>query len=109
MFCCSRCDWRSLAEDPELDLVDVGTSNDVHAEMSIAMLAGGKHVACEKPLAGTLPDARSMRDAAIKNPKLKTFVWFNYRRCPAIALAWDKFTSALISRPAGLTVAGWRR
>ncbi len=82
-------DWRTLAEDAELDLIDVGTSNDVHAEMSIAMLEAGKHVACEKPLAATLPDARAMRDAALQKPKLKTFVWFNYRRCPALALAWQ--------------------
>jgi len=82
-------DWRSLVDDPELDLVDVATSNDVHAEMSIAMLEGGKHVACEKPLAGTLEDARAMREAARKHPRQKTFVWFNYRRCPALALAWQ--------------------
>ncbi|MFO1009197.1 MAG: Gfo/Idh/MocA family oxidoreductase [Planctomycetota bacterium] len=79
-------DWRSLARDPEVHLVDVGTSNDAHAEQSIAMLEAKKHVACEKPLAGTLDDARAMRDAA-KRAKTKTFVWFNYRRCPAVALA----------------------
>ena len=79
-------DWRSIARDPAVHLVDVGTSNDVHAEQSIAMLEAKKHVACEKPLAGTLADARAMRDAA-RNSKAKTFVWFNYRRCPAIALA----------------------
>lgn len=79
-------DWRSLARNPEIDLVDIGTPNDVHAEQSIAMLEAGKHVACEKPLAGTLADARSMRDAARKRKKVKTFVWFNYRRCPAVAL-----------------------
>jgi predicted dehydrogenase len=83
-------DWRELARDPELDLVDVGTPNDVHAEQSLAMLEAGKHVACEKPLAGTLSDARAMRDGARKaGPRAKTFVWFNYRRAPAIALAWQ--------------------
>jgi len=89
----STTDWRSLARDPEVELVDVATPNDVHAEPSIAMLEAGKHVACEKPLAGTLGDARMMRDAALKAAKKrggpKTFVWFNYRRCPAIALAWQ--------------------
>ena len=91
-------DWRSLAEDPELDLIDIGTSNDVHAEMSIAMIEGGKHVACEKPLAGTLPDARAMRDAAIKHPKQRTFVWFNYRRCPALALAYQLIREGRLGR-----------
>ena len=78
--------WRKVAADPEIELVDVGTPNDVHAEQSIAMLEAGKHVACEKPLAGNLTDARAMRDAARKRKRLSTFVWFNYRRCPAVAL-----------------------
>ncbi|MBK8179569.1 MAG: Gfo/Idh/MocA family oxidoreductase [Planctomycetes bacterium] len=83
-------DWRELARDPEIDLVDVGTPNDVHREQALAMLEAGKHVACEKPLAGTLDDARAMRDAARKAGKrARTFVWFNYRRAPAVALAWQ--------------------
>lgn len=79
-------DWRSVAADQEIELVDVATPNDLHREMSVAMLEAGKHVICEKPLAGTLEDARAMRDAAAR-AQAKTFVWFNYRRCPAIALA----------------------
>src|SRR5688500_1983664 len=80
-------DWRLLTQDPEIELVDVATPNHVHAEPAIAMLEAGKHVACEKPLAGTLADARAMRDAA-RRARGKTFVWFNYRRCPAVGLAW---------------------
>jgi predicted dehydrogenase len=91
-------DWHSLGDDPELDLVDIGTPNDVHAEQSIAMLQAGKHVACEKPLAGTLADARAMRDAAAQNPRQKTFVWFNYRRCPALALAWQLVREGRLGR-----------
>jgi predicted dehydrogenase len=57
--------------------------------VSIAALEAGRHVACEKPLAGTLADARAMRDAAAKAARrgVRTFVWFNYRRCPAVAFA----------------------
>lgn len=103
-------DWRTIAEDPEVDLVDVSTPNDVHAEPSIAMLEAGKHVACEKPLAGTLADARRMRDAAAKAARArsakhgrerggpKTFVWFNYRRCPALALAWQLVREGKLGR-----------
>ena len=83
-------DWRELAKDPSIDLVDIGTPNDVHAEQALTMLAARKHVACEKPLAGTLEHARLMRNAARSaGSKVKTFVWFNYRRAPAIALAWQ--------------------
>src|SRR5215212_8893223 len=79
--------WREAVEDDAIGLVDVGTPNHLHAEMSIAALEAGKHVACEKPLAGTLADARQMRDAAKKAKKSQTFVWYNYRRVPAVALA----------------------
>jgi len=54
-------------------------------------------VACEKPLAGTLADARKMRDAARK-AKGKTFVWYNYRRVPAVALAHQFVKEGKIGR-----------
>ena len=80
-------DWKSAVHDPAIDLVDVTTPNNKHKEFVLAALAAGKHVACEKPLAATLSDAREMRDAAIaaKAKGVKTFVWYNYRRVPAIA------------------------
>ena len=79
--------WKDVLKDPEIDLVDISTPNNNHAELALAALAAGKHVACEKPLAGTLRDARAMRNAAVKSRRSKTFVWYNYRRCPAVALA----------------------
>ncbi|MCS7304986.1 MAG: Gfo/Idh/MocA family oxidoreductase [Thermoguttaceae bacterium] len=79
-------DWQAVVRSPEIGLVDVVTPNYMHAPVAIAALEAGKHVACEKPLAGTLADARAMAEAARKAPG-KTFVWFNYRRCPAVALA----------------------
>ncbi len=95
----STTDWRSIAEDPAVDLVDVATPNEAHKDASIAMIESGKHVACEKPLAGTLDDARAMRDAAAKAKKrVQTFVWFNYRRCPAIGLAWQLMREKKLGR-----------
>ena len=41
--------WRTAVTHPEVDLVDVATPNDLHAEQAIAALEAGKHVACEKP------------------------------------------------------------
>lgn len=79
--------WQEVVKSPDIDLVDIGTPNYLHADQALAALTAGKHVACEKPLAGTLKDARAMRHAAAKSRKCKTFVWFNYRRCPAVALA----------------------
>jgi len=82
-------DWTSILEGDQVDLVDIATPNHLHAEMSIAALAAGRHVACEKPLAATLDQARAMRDAARAALRrgVRTFVWFNYRRCPAVAFA----------------------
>ena len=80
-------DWRSICENPEIGLVDVGTPNHVHREQAVAALEAGKHVACEKPLAGTLEDAKAMAAAAAERPGQKTFCWYNYRRCPAVAYA----------------------
>lgn len=79
--------WKDVVKDPNIHLVDVSTPNYMHAEQAIAALAAGKHVACEKPLAGTLRDARAMKNAAARASKCRTFVWYNYRRCPAVALA----------------------
>lgn len=79
-------DWKAVVANPEIDLVDVTTPNNAHAENSIAALEAGKHVACEKPLANTLDSARQMVAAAEKSSG-KTFVWYNYRRCPAVAFA----------------------
>jgi len=90
--------WQDLIGDHEIDLVDVATPNDLHAEPSIAVLEAGKHVVCEKPLAGTLKDARAMRDAAKKAKRSKTFVWYNYRRCPAVALAHQLVQEKRIGR-----------
>ncbi len=90
--------WQDLAEDEDIDLVDIATPNDLHAEPALALLAARKAVACEKPLAGTLADARAMRDAARKAKGVKTFVWYNYRRCPAVALAHQLVKEGRIGR-----------
>ena len=91
-------DWKAAISDPEIGLVDIGTPNNMHAEMTIAALEAGKHVACEKPLAGNFAEARMMRDAARKAKKCKTFVWYNYRRVPAIALAYQFVKEGKIGR-----------
>ena len=90
-------DWRSVVTSDEIGLVDIGTPNNVHAEQAIAALDAGKHVACEKPLAGTLNDARAMV-AAAAGASGTTSVWFNYRRVPAVALAHRLVAAGRIGR-----------
>ena len=79
-------DWKGLLRNDEIDLVDIATPNHLHLPMAAAALKAGKAVACEKPLAGTLKDARQMAELARKT-RARTFVWYNYRRCPAVATA----------------------
>jgi predicted dehydrogenase len=93
----SSTDWKRAFVDPEIGLIDVSPPNNMHLEMSVAALEAGKHVACEKPLAGTLSEARQMRDAARK-AKGKTFVWYSYRRTPAVALAYQLVKAGKIGR-----------
>ena len=94
-------DWRAMVQDPQVDLVDIGTPNHVHRDQAIAALEAGKHVACEKPLAHTLDAAREMRDAARRAAEAsgaRTFVWYNYRRCPALALAHEMVQQGRLGR-----------
>lgn len=91
-------DWRAAVADPAIDLVDVALPNDLHVETSLAALAAGKHVACEKPLAKDLDGARALRDAARGAKRLRTFVWHNYRRCPAVGLAYRLLREGRLGR-----------
>ncbi|GHD00508.1 oxidoreductase [Streptomyces violarus] len=82
-------DWRALVERDDIDLVDICTPGDSHAEIALAALAAGKHVLCEKPLANTVEEAASMvraAEAAYARGQV-AMVGFNYRRVPAAALA----------------------
>ena len=82
-------DWRRLVERDDIDLVDVCTPGDSHAEIAIAALQAGKHVLCEKPLANTVAEAESMAAAAeaAREQGVFAMVGFTYRRVPAIGLA----------------------
>src|SRR6202453_2264447 len=59
-------DWRALIARDDVQLVDVCTPGDLHAEIAIAALEAGKHVLCEKPLANTLEEASAMAAAAAR-------------------------------------------
>ncbi|TNC47524.1 Gfo/Idh/MocA family protein, partial [Mumia zhuanghuii] len=57
-------DWRALIARDDIDLVDICTPGNTHAEIAVAALRAGKHVLCEKPLANTVEEAELMADAA---------------------------------------------
>lgn len=78
-------DWRKLVERKDIDLIDIASPNDTHAEVAIAAAAVGKMVMCEKPLGRNAAEAKSMV-AAVESAKVPNMVWYNYRRVPAVVL-----------------------
>lgn len=85
----SATDWREVVTRDDIDLIDICTPGDTHAEIAIAALEAGKHVLCEKPLANTVEEAEEMTAAAEKARAngVRSMVGFTYRRVPAIGLA----------------------
>jgi predicted dehydrogenase len=85
----SETDWRRVLERPDIDVVDICTPGNTHAEIAVAALDAGKHVLCEKPLANTAAEAEAMVAAAdrARAHGVRSMVGFNYRRVPAVALA----------------------
>lgn len=79
-------DWHDIINNPDIQVVDICTPNNAHAEIAIAAANAGKHIICEKPLAITTEQAKEMYLAAEKN-QIRTMVAFNYRKTPAIQLA----------------------
>src|SRR3954469_24612982 len=87
----SGTDWRALVAREDIDLIDICTPGDTHAEIALAALAAGKHVLCEKPLANSVDEARAMVTAAAtaRSSGVLAMCGYNYRRVPAVALMRD--------------------
>ncbi len=82
-------DWRDLVVRDDVDLVDIASPGDTHAEIAIAALEAGKHVLCEKPLANTVAEAEAMAAAAERAAArgVRAMVGFSFRRVPALSFA----------------------
>ena len=52
-FASAETDWRKLIDDKDVDLIDIASPNDTHAEIAVAAAKAGKMVMCEKPLGRT--------------------------------------------------------
>jgi predicted dehydrogenase len=73
-------DWRELID--KVDAVIVASANDSHEEFTLAALAAGKHVLCEKPLAMNAAAAVRMV-AAADRADVTTMTPFTYGWMPA--------------------------
>jgi predicted dehydrogenase len=79
-------DWRKLVARPDIDLVDIASPNNTHAEIAIAAAGAGKMVLCEKPLSLNAAESERMVEA-VEKAGVPNMVWYNYRRVPAVVLA----------------------
>lgn len=79
-------DWRKVIENPEIDIIDVSTPGNTHAEIAIAAAKAGKAVFCEKPIGNTLAEAEEMLKA-VQEAGVPHAVFHNYRKAPAVGLA----------------------
>ena len=86
-------DVRDILSDPEVAVVWITTPHDSHASLAAGALEAGKHVFVEKPVALTMDDCMSVRQAVRRSGRLLT-VGFNRRFAPASSLVREHFSSA---------------
>lgn len=96
-------DWRAVIADPDIGVVSVCLPNFLHTEVTLAALAAGKHVLCEKPLALSADQARPVRDAARAADCVSGTV-FNYRRIPALADMRARIGAGVLGDPVQISV-----
>lgn len=95
--------WQDVIARDDIDIVDICTPNNSHAEIAIAAAKAGKHILCEKPLAMNAPEAKAMLDA-VEAARVTHMVAFNYRQSPAVIFAKHLIDSGRIGEI--LTVRG---
>jgi predicted dehydrogenase len=79
-------DWRKLVERKDIDVIDICTPNNTHAEIATAAAKAGKMILCEKPLAMNGPEGLKMVEV-VEKARVPNMVWYNYRRIPAVTFA----------------------
>src|ERR671920_11624 len=98
--------WEAVAEDPSIDAVSIVVGNALHRPIAEALVAAGKHVLCEKPLAGSMEDARAMVELE-SHGKAVTAVGYCYRRSPAIAAIRDHIRNGELGELTTLHARYW--
>ena len=90
-------DYRTLLDDPEIDLVDICTPNNTHYEIFQAALAAGKHIYLEKPLALNLDQARQMLELSRSSDRVIQIA-FNFRFIPAVMKAKELIDKGFVGK-----------
>lgn len=99
----AHADLDALLADDSIDVVHVCTPNATHAEIARKVIAAGKHVVCEKPLATTVSDAVDLAERA-DAAGISTAIPFVYRYHPMVREARARIARGDLGRL--LTVRG---
>jgi predicted dehydrogenase len=87
-----------LQNHPDIDVVDIITDVDTHAEFVALSAKYGKNVICQKPMAATLSSARNMVKIC-KEAGVKYYVHENYRWQPQFRRVKEIIDSGVIGKP----------
>jgi predicted dehydrogenase len=87
--------WEEMIKDPDVQVFDNVTPDNLHEQPCIDAAKAGKHVICEKPMAIGRQAAKNMLDAVVA-ANVKHAVCFNYRFIPAVRLAYDLINKGAI-------------
>jgi predicted dehydrogenase len=90
--------WEAVAAADDVDVVSVVVANPLHRRIVEGLLAAGKHVLCEKPMAPTVEDAEAMVAAAGASD-CETGIGFVFRRSPAIGAIREQLASGAMGQP----------
>ncbi len=96
-----------LAQEADLDILDIATPPCDHAEIAVAALARGLHVLCEKPLATSTEEARQMLTAAEKAKRV-LFPCHNYKHAPVVKVIQDAIDSGRLGEITSVTLQTFR-
>lgn len=87
--------YEDLLEDPEIEAIVVASPTPLHADMSEAAAAAGKHVFCEKPVSLKLERTQQVNEA-IRKAGVKMQVGFHRRFDPDYRVAQEKISAGHI-------------
>ena len=76
-------DWQEVIANPDVQIVNIATPNNLHVEIVKAAAEAGKHIFCEKPV-GRTPEETAKIEALAREAGVLTFVGFNYRWTPLV-------------------------
>lgn len=92
-------DYQQALADPDVDAVDICLPHALHAPVAIAAAAAGKHILCEKPIAGSLEEADRMIKAAEQDGVL-LMIAENVQFNPLFHKVRDLLQDGVIGQPA---------